>query len=213
MIATLAATLLIGVIGHAGGSDFVGTTATSIFANLATDWMKTLCRFGDDAYLRRYKGIDENHVVIRGIREAQLEALSAVLQRFDAARRDHRDSAQESFAGLMRKFLQRETAFASKLRFEGPPEATAAEKQLRLDVVGLLPDAAAAALAAPRGPADAAADRERFRQACEKAVLGELRALVFEEIPPLFLVAFEGNRDRADGWFDLFFRKVAQEIT
>ncbi len=212
-VAFTLASYLSGYVGlHTGGSGFIGGTATSIFAGLAMDGMKTLCRFGNEAYLRRYKGIDENHVVMRGIREAQLEALSAVLQRFDADRRDHRDSAQESFAELLQKFLQREEKLVSKLRFDGPPEATEAERQLRLDVVGLLPDAVSPALAARRGLADAAADRDRFQRACEKAVLGELRALVFEEIPPFFLAAFEGNRDRADGWFDLFFRRVAEEI-
>ncbi len=215
MIFTVTAALLTCIDGYAGSTGigtFATSTAANIFANLATDWMKSLCRFGDDTFLRTYKGIDENHVVISGVRTAQLDALAAVLRRFDAARQGHRDPAKENFAELLHEFLPRERKLVSKLRFEGPPEATEAEKQLRRDLVALLPDATSAALAARHGPAGAAAERERFRRACEEAVLGELRALVFDEIPPLFLSAFQGNRDRADGWFDLFFRSVAGEM-
>ena len=136
MIATLVGVLLTGVSGYVvyTGDGFLVATAGNIFANFATDWLNATGRFCDDVYLARYKGIDENHIVVRGVREAQLEALNTVLQRFDAARRNHPDLAQKTFAELMREFLRREKALASKLRFDGAPEATEAEKRLRLDL-------------------------------------------------------------------------------
>jgi hypothetical protein len=201
MIFTLAGALLTGISGYAGGQNYLGTVATNVFSNLVTDGLKYCCRFGEEAYFRRYRKIDGDFVVVRGVRGAQLAALRVVLQSFDTARRTHSDPAQDSFAGLLRDFLKREEGLAPTLRLDGLPEA-----------VALLPDAAAAALAARRGPADAASERERFRRASEAVVLAELRASVFEDIPPFFLTVFEGDRARASGWFDLFFRKVANLI-
>ena len=210
MICTILGVLSVAVAGYANGQDsFVGAVATAVFADRAGDWMRSICRFGDEAYLRRYRGIHENHVIVRTLREAQLQALEDLLRRFNADRRGHRDTAQENFAGLLADFIRHEKGLVRRFRFDGAPEAADAERQLRLDVVSKLPEAAGLVLSARHGPARAAGDRDRFRRACEAAVLGELRVLVCAEIPPLFLSAFEGDPNRADGWFDLFFRAVA----
>ena len=213
MICTILGVLSVAVTGYGGSpGKFITGTAANMFANMATDWLRSICRFGDEAYLRRYRGIDENHVIVRKLREAQLRALGDLLRRFNSDRGAHRDPAQENFAELLAEFIKREQGLACRFRFAGAATASEAEKTLRVAVVSKLPQAAGLALSARHGPAGATEDRDQFRRACEAAVLGELRALVFQDIPPLFLSAFAGSPHRADGWFDLFFRAVAAEL-
>jgi WD40 repeat protein len=219
------ATLGLGFLGAAltGG---VGAAATPLAAglaggvagNLATDLFKHIDRKVCERFLDGWSGIDENHHVVAALRLAQIDALRALIARFEGSlgKEDDRlgDQAGFAFAARVKSFLAEETKVAQARNFSSGGEDIEARKA----VIALLPDTFDDALAArhdssERGEAGSAI--AQVRAIVETAVLDELHARCGDgakRIPALFEDLFLG-KEPAAGWFDLFVRDAADKLT
>lgn len=204
-------------VGTVAGS-FAGSVVGGIAGNLATDLFKALDRRVAERFFDGRSGIDENHHVDRALRLAHVNALRAILKRFDQTRATDFEPARraqaERFSAALAEFLKNEFSAASTSEF-----ATGAddEQTVRLVVLRALPEVFDRSLAARRATGDRQAMVEsvgRLRSAVEAAVLEEVRKRTLvehEPFPTLFLSAFEGS-GFPDGWFDLFVRDAAAKI-
>jgi Tetratricopeptide repeat len=166
-------------------------------------------------------GIAENHVVVQALRLAQLNALRAILSRFDIARKHDRNPERVSEASRisaeLASFIANETKAANTLAFATTADSTPLDQALRQEVLKTLPAAFDEGLASRRIAGDETAITEsvaQIRRIVETAVLAELRLILFapgEEFPALFSTLFSGT-DTTAGWFDLFLRDAADRI-
>ena len=194
------------------GAAFAGFVG-NITANLGTDFLRRL-RGG---WLDRSRPIEENHVIIRTLRTAQLEAMRDITNRFDRHRATDqlpsRRAQADRFAGALHAWLDLEDRRTPTLRLD---DLTVADdtslRGLRRAVIARLPDELNASLAARHGTGLA---RQRFGAVAEAALLAELCA-VFpwepDDLPPMFAAAFTGERDGTDGWFALFLRHATKQL-
>lgn len=222
---TVLATLGLGFLGAAltGGasaaaSPLAAGLAGGVAGNLATDLFKHLDRKVCERFLDGWSGIDENHHVVAALRLAQINALRALIARFENSlgKDDDRlgDQAGFSFAARVKSFLSEETKVAQARSFS----AGSADIDGRKAVIALLPDTFDDALAARRDSSErgeAGSAIAQVRSVTETAVLDELRARCGDGtqcIPALFEDLFLGKEGVA-GWFDLFVRDAADKLT
>ena len=212
-----AATVGVGV-AHCLGSDpalgaaFAGFVG-NITANLGTDYLRRL----RGSWLDRSRPVEENHVIIRTLRRAQLEALRDIANRFDRHRLTDQLAARRAqadrFAGALRAWLDAEDKRAPELTLDDLAEGdNSTPTGLRDAVPARLPAELDASLAARHGTGPA---RQRFGGVAEGAVLAELCAALPwdpDDLPPMFVAPFTGGRDGTDGWFALFIGKAAREL-
>lgn len=185
--------------------------ATNVFGGFGTDALKRLYQ----AYLARPgRPVDENHVILRNLRAAQLRALSDVARRFDRARNGDPDRSRAAKAALFSElfwdYLSREegrvdTLTAADLREPTERDAGA----MRAALVARAPADFNASLSARHGAGPAI---EAFRLPAEAAMLAELRAEVHEDVPAAFEGLLTGGPDGTDGWFALFIRDAAKRL-
>ncbi|MEJ0017131.1 MAG: hypothetical protein WDN25_11310 [Acetobacteraceae bacterium] len=200
----------------------------SIAANLGTEVLGRLHR----DWRGRARATDENHVIIRGLRAAQLAALHQVVDRFAKAwRTDHefpgRGPTADRFERSLRAWLAREAERVPHLILDDTPAPDEADlARLRKAIVARLPDDFTSLLATRHG----AAARKGFAAAAEAAVLVELCAALTPRpdepgwrsgvpawqpgnLPPRFTDAFYGeDPDGAGGWFALFIGEAAARL-
>lgn len=226
---TLLSCLSLGVTAVAltGGPDAVlvplaAGLASGIAGNLATDLWKALDSRVAEQFFRNRPSIDENHHVCRALRIAQLNALRAVLERFEVASAEAPDSDQRPnarrFSRDLRSFLKSATRAAQSDSFVAQLPSTDQDGAIRDAILCALPDAFDQSLAARRTAGEPAALMEslgRLRRAVEAAVLEEVRINTFldstDQVPPLFLSAFAAPKD-AQAWFELFVRDAAAAL-
>lgn len=200
--------------------------ATNVLGGFGTDSIKRLYR---SFRARPGRPTDENPVILRGLRSAQLSALRTISTRFDKARRSDNDPSRRShaelFMRLLGQHLDREEKLAETLVESDLPEPTDADiETLRFAVsrhAGADPTIArartvrrasedlSAALSIRHGGGPTL---DRFRVAAEAAMLAELAAAVHPDIPPAFGHLLLGGRDSVDGWFALFIRAAAERL-
>ena len=192
----------------AGIASFVGNVA----ANFGTDYLRRL----HGGWLDRTRPAEENYVIIRTLRSAQIEALREISDRFDRHRRtDHvpaRRIQADRFSAALGPWLNREGQQANAITLDDVTENASDVEHVRRQVIANLPADFDAALGARHGLAQV---RQRLGAVAEAALLGELcAALPWDPrgLPPLFSSAFRGSRDGTDGWFARFVAKAAQRL-
>lgn len=200
---------------------FAGSIAGGVAGNLATDLFKALDRRTAERFLDGWSGIDENHQVDRALRVAHVNALRAILKRFDQSRATDVELARRAqadrFSLALAKFLEAELSATRTSEFAMGAGVDGDDHAVRLVVLRALPEVFDRSLAARRATRDRQAMVEsvgRLRAAIEAAVLEEVRRWTLDEyepFPALFLSAFEGAGS-SDGWFDLFVRDAAAKI-
>ena len=199
-----ASNLLIKTAGDLSGSiaGNLGTRLVDLFGN----------RLGAASFLDGFGSRSEDFdVVIHGLRRSQLKALRIIGERFDKARATDPHSERAAHAALFADLLGSyiESAERAAGAFSGDTARFAEQEEaLYREVVGLLPDVAVAG----RGRADRATAVNCFRAPAERITRAELLGSVHAEIPPLFALAFAGDRDGRNGWFDFFVRDVAAQL-
>jgi hypothetical protein len=222
---TVLATLGLGFLGAAltGGASAAMTPlaaglAGGVAGNLATDLFKHLDRKVCERFLDGWSGIDENHHVVAALRLAQIDALRALIAKFEGSlgKEDDRlgDQAGFGFAARVKSFLAEETKVAQARSFS----AESNELEARKAVIARLPDTFDDALAARRNSGergDASSAIAQVRSVVEIVVLDELRTRCGDtsnRIPQAFEGLFLGKEGTA-GWFDLFVRDAADKLT
>ena len=190
----------------------VGGLMSNAAGNFAAD---ALNKGGDKLaglFARKFPDIDENHHILTALRKAHLEALSAVLDDFDKARKDtDRVSAnaeeEERFSTELRNFLKQahkelkapsaEPSLLEKQVFEGLPEAFQKGMTARNAL----------------SPQEAQGQLNNSRKQINEAVLKELlvgSGTDRHDLPPLFEQIFVSQEQ--NGWLDRFLRAAAAQF-
>lgn len=192
--------------------------AGGVAGNLATDLFKHVDRKICERFLDGWSGIDENHYVVAALRLAQIDALRALIAKFEGTlgKQDDRlgDQAGFGFAARVKSFLSEETKVAQARSFP----VGSADIDERKAVIALLPDTFDDALAARRDSnerGEAGSTIAQVRSVAEAAVLDELRVRCGDSAKriPLAFEDFFLGKEGVSGWFDLFVRDAADKLT
>ena len=213
----VAAVSVIGVAiaGHSaeglGTVNAIATFATNVFGGLGVDALK---RLYTTCVERPGRPIDENHVILRNLRAAQLLALTKVIDRFEQSQKTDWDTARAAKARMfsrdLRDYVTREEGRIDTLTAADLAEPTEADASaVRQAVIARAPVDFNAALSARHGAGPAI---ERFRTSAEAALLAELGAELQTKIPEAFEMVLSGGPDGTDGWFAFFIRDAAKRL-
>jgi hypothetical protein len=196
----------------------VGIVTAGAAGNLAHGIWKRIDRAGAAKFLRGWRGIDENHIVVQALRKSHIEALRAVLKTFTATAATAPNRLElEAFADRVEEFIKVEWKEADRLGFYRQGSLTSAEYQIRRSVLDALPMNFDAALASrrresrERGPNE---DFERLREALIRGALKEIKIRTLPEgsrVSPLFNAIFLGT-NVPNSWFDYFIREAADRL-
>ena len=155
--------------------------------------------------LRRHTEIDRNHHIVLALRLSHLDALNAILDRFDAGRKSESDPVRKAEGTRISALLR---AYAKDARqFDGEAAKDVAPEERR--VLAALPAAFETALAGRTG---SAADANIVRREMELAVVQELAKEIGDDLPAFLIAAFHGDADGRDGWHDLFVRAACARL-
>ncbi|WP_150129904.1 tetratricopeptide repeat protein [Sinorhizobium sp. RAC02] len=155
--------------------------------------------------LRRHTEIDRNHHIVLALRLSHLDALNAILDRFDAGRKSEIDPARKAEGARISALLR---AYAKDARqFDGEAAKDIGSEERRVLIA--LPAAFETALAGRTG---SAADANIVRREMELAVVQGLAKEIGDDLPAFLAAAFHGNAEGRDGWHDLFVRAACARL-
>jgi hypothetical protein len=209
----------------------VAILATNMAASFAVEASKDLYRavWSD----RAGRPVDENNVIVRTLRAAQLKALRTTRERFDLSRRTEPDKARREqgdiFSERLGDFLRVEENLVATLTIDSLAEPTEKDVEALRRVAAIPEVKAKRDTVIRRASADLAASLSArhgsgpalnaIRHTAELDILAEISTymfaeatIAFGEIPPLFLSAFTGPFDGTNGWFALFVREAAAKL-
>lgn len=135
LLKTTAAALVVGVAGvgiaavsmHAPPLAMaVATFGTNVAGGFGVETLKSLYRAA--WFDRSGRPIDENHVIVRALRDAQLKALTTTRERFDHSRATEPDKARREqgaiFSELLSRYLKEEEALVPALTLNSLADPT-----------------------------------------------------------------------------------------
>ncbi|EJJ28030.1 hypothetical protein PMI11_03850, partial [Rhizobium sp. CF142] len=183
----------------------LGGLATAVSGNLAHEaYNKLGDKFGPLIFAR-YPEIDRNHHIIIALRLSHLDAVEAILRRFNESRSSDHDRERQEEAERVSELIK--TYLREAKRFQGDTKGGRALEER--EVLAALPKAFETALADRSG---ATPDVQAARHETEAQVLAELNRQIGSDLPPLFIRVFSGSESGQDGWYDLFVRAAASRL-
>lgn len=184
--------------------------AANVAGGLGSDALK---QFFSSCFDRTKRPNAENNVVLRSLRHAQLDALREILDRFDRSRQTdpdkNRQKTANAFSTLLVEYLKEQQDRISALTLDDLADPTVVDTEALRRIIERAPADFTASLSSRHGYAPAL---NAFRLPAQAAMLAEVSANVYEDIPVAFTSLVVGGPDGVNGWFALFIRSVAKAL-